>query len=160
MGHLISVQKMLPTFAECDGVNYFRYASIYLEQMRRLPIDHPEVCSGFLAGDFVIKTKKRSFNAVAPDMKLEQSIQRAKKSSGGIIGQTKQTDYVTEWEIIYHEILPINNIFRTLTSVNTGQGDSYIQHELHGNYLNVFNDQVKKHMILLKYVAIHFMNVN
>ena len=43
MGHLVSVQKMLLTFVECDGINYFCYASFYLEQIHRLPIDHPEV---------------------------------------------------------------------------------------------------------------------
>ena len=32
-----------------------------------------------MTGKFVVKTKKRSFNAVLLDMKLEQTIQRSKK---------------------------------------------------------------------------------
>ena len=37
----------------------------------------------FKANDmFVVKTNTRSFNAVAPDMKLEQTMQRSKKGAG------------------------------------------------------------------------------
>ena len=49
-----------------------------------------------LTGKFVVKTHTGTFNAVSPDMKLEQSIQRSKKGSGGIIGQTKQQSYITD----------------------------------------------------------------
>ena len=50
-------------------------------------------------GDFVVKTKMGRFSAVAPDTKLEQTIQRSAKSVGGIIGTSKVLDYVTEWSI-------------------------------------------------------------
>jgi hypothetical protein len=43
------------------------------------------------------------FGAVAPNIKLEQSIQRAAKSHGGIIS------IMSEWQIIFHEILLIAN---------------------------------------------------
>ena len=48
-------------------------------------------------------------------MKLEQTIQRSKKSAG-IIGQTRQLSYVTEWELIYHEVLAISNVYQNITS--------------------------------------------
>ena len=47
--------------------------------MRKLPQDYPEIYKEFMKGKFVVKTKKGSFNAVSPDMKLEQTIQRSKK---------------------------------------------------------------------------------
>ena len=37
-----------------------------------------------MEGKFVVKTSAGFFNAVAPDMKLEQSIQQSKKGAGGI----------------------------------------------------------------------------
>ena len=52
------------------------------------------------------------FNAVAPDMKLEQSIQRSSKSHGGIVGNTKHLAITVEWQLIFHEILLISNNFR------------------------------------------------
>ena len=41
--------------------------------------EHPEIYELFLSGHFVVKTTTNSFNGVAPDMKLEQTIQRSKK---------------------------------------------------------------------------------
>ena len=51
-------------------------------------------------------------------MKLEQIIQLSQKSMGGIISQTNQQNYVTEWEIVYHEILSISNVFKETTKKN------------------------------------------
>ena len=78
----------------------------------------------------VVKASASFFNAVAPDMKLEQSNQRFKKDVGGIIGQTKQNVFVTEQELAYHEILDFrkscNNITRSVlaetvaTTLNKG----------------------------------------
>ena len=49
-------------------------------------------------------------------MKLEQAIQRSQKSSKEIIGQNRKSDYVTEWQLIYHEVLDISNTFREITN--------------------------------------------
>ena len=78
-----------------------------------LPTKHPKICKLFLSGHFVVKTNTGSFNGVAPDMKLEQTIQRSKKSSGGVIGETSNKKFVIEWELAYHEILSICNDFET-----------------------------------------------
>ena len=43
-----------------------------------------------MKGKFLVKTQTGNFNVVPPDMKLEQTIQRSKKSAAGIIGQTRQ----------------------------------------------------------------------
>ena len=57
--------------------------------MRKLPYEHPEVHKHFQEGKFVLKTNAGYSEAVAADMKLEQSIQCSKEGPGGIIGQTK-----------------------------------------------------------------------
>ena len=67
-----------------------------------------------MKGDFVIKTSKGPFNAVAVDTKLEQTIQRSAKSVGGIIGRSKAVDYIMKWLII-----GITNWFRELTQEET-----------------------------------------
>ena len=68
----------------------------------------------FMSGDLVVQRINGNFNAVSPDMKLKQSIQKSWKSVHDIIGQTGKAKYVTEGEVANHEILSIN-IFRTLT---------------------------------------------
>ena len=88
-GHLQAVQDLLPIFQECDSINYLRYASWYLEKMRLLPVEHPEIYEKFQQGLFVVRQKPGSFNAVSPDMKLEQTIQRSQKCASRIIGQKR-----------------------------------------------------------------------
>ena len=53
----------------------------------------------------------RKFSSLSPDMKLEQTVQCALKSSNGIIGLTRLISYVFEWEVVYLEILAISNTF-------------------------------------------------
>ena len=142
-GHLDAVENLLPIFRGCDSINYLRYATFYLETMRRLPTDYPAIYEMFMKGYFVIDESHRKFSGVSPDMKLAQKIQRAQKSSSGIIGQTRRISYVSEWEVVYHEILTISNTSRRLTNSTLGASESELHIELDGNYAKVFNAQVR-----------------
>lgn len=113
--HLDTVQKLQPLFAVFDCVNYQRWASLYLEDMRRLPKTAPEVHEMFMKGKHVVKRYDHTFSDVAADMALEQTINRPQKSSSGIVGRTKQKQFVAEWEITHHERLMISNLFREVT---------------------------------------------
>ena len=42
-GHLQTVQKLLPVFRESDSINYLRCVSFYVEKMRKLPIEYPDI---------------------------------------------------------------------------------------------------------------------
>ena len=72
---------MLILFRESDSINYLKCVSLVLEQMRRLPIDHREIHLMFMAGHFVVQQINGSFNAVSPNMKMEQRNQRSFKAS-------------------------------------------------------------------------------
>ena len=113
--------------------------------MRKLPLEHPDIYDQFKNNQMiVVKTNRGSFNVVAPDMRLEQSIQRSKKGAGGIIGQTKQVSLVLDWELAYHEILAI--IVNCYAQINKMKGhrDSNIDasldhhHKLSGGYGKLF----------------------
>ena len=83
---------------------------------------------------FAVCTSDRLFSAASPDMKLEQTIPRSQKSMGGIISQTNQQNYVREWEIVYHKILSISNLFKEITNKNSELSNEFTQHhELEGN---------------------------
>ena len=70
-----------------------------------------------VTGNFVVKTKPGSFNAVSANMKLEQTIQREKKKrERGIVGQTRKASHVMEWELSYHKTLAIDNVYHETTS--------------------------------------------
>ena len=141
-GHLDAFENLVPIFRECDSISYLRNATFYSESMRRLPTDNPAIYEMFMKGYFVINESHRKFSGVSPDMKLEKTVQRAQKSSSGIIGQTRQISYVSEWEVVYHEILAISNTFRRLTNSALGASESELHHELDGNYAKIFNAQV------------------
>ena len=82
-GHLDAVENLLPIFRGCNSINYLRYTMFYLKSMHKLPTDHPGIYGMFMKGYFAINESHRKFSDESPDMKLEQTIQRAQKSSSG-----------------------------------------------------------------------------
>ena len=72
-----------------------------------------------------------------------QGLPGRKKCTGRIVGETQQIKYVTEWEMIYHEVTSISNTFRDLTKVNVGNREYDFHHELTGSYSQVFNEDVR-----------------
>ena len=91
-----------------------------MELLKNVKHTHPELYDSFLKKNFVVKRTLGSFNAVSPDLALEQTIQRSSKSSHGIIGQTRKQEYAAEWALIYHEVLSITNTFREITNSDKG----------------------------------------
>lgn len=127
--HLRSVQAVLPLFAGCDRVNYLRWASVYLEDMRQLPQVSPLVHQNFLAGKFVVKRTEGKFSAVGADMCLEQTINRSQKNVGGVIGNTKRKQFVAQWEIIYHEMMGVLNLQRQISGVTPSATELHLKQE-------------------------------
>lgn len=115
--HLDAVQMLQPLFAVFDCVNYQRWSSLYLKDMRRLPETAPEVYEAFMAGAHVIKRHDSTFTSVPADMALEQTINRSQKSTSGIIGGTKKKDFVAEWEITHHERLMTSSLFSDVSII-------------------------------------------
>ena len=94
--YIQAVRDSLPKFFEADSINYLHYASWYFESIRQLPISHPDVYKQLKANHMFVRTNTESFNAIAPDMKLEQTIQHSKKGAWGTIGQTRQSAFISE----------------------------------------------------------------
>ena len=127
--HLCTVNEILPYFAVFDCIDYLRWGSVYLEDMKMLPKIAPEVHKQFLEGQFVVKRTHGKFNSVAADQSLEQTINKSQKSSGGIIGSSRKKDFVAEWELIYHEMLAVTNLQRELASARPFVHDLTVHHE-------------------------------
>ena len=92
-----------------------------------------------------MRTSAGFSNAVAPNMKLEQTIQRPKKVSGGIIGQTKQNAFVTEWELAYHEVLTISKSYSNITrSILVETDTTKLNKELWSKNMKKYYEAVKQ----------------
>ena len=111
--------------------------------MRKLKHEHPDLYHQFCAGKFVVQTGVGKFKSVSPDMKLEQTINRSQKSSGGIVGETRRDSYVSEWELVYHEVLAISNCFNDLTKSQTRTGPQ-LHHELVGGISKEIGESITK----------------
>ena len=96
-----------------------------------------------MLGKFVVKTQIGNFNGVSPNFKLEQTVQRSKKSAAGIIGHTRQLSYVTEWELIYYEVLAIS-VYQNITSAGLSFRETNLHHELGGSLYKLMNESVNK----------------
>ena len=100
--HLDALSEMLPYFFAYDRINYSRWASVYLADMKSLARTAKEVYDEFLAGNHPVKRASGSFNQVWTDLALEQSVNKDSKVKGGIIGFTQNKDAVDRWFLTAH----------------------------------------------------------
>ena len=143
--HVAVVEELMPVFLEFDRTNYLRHASWYLEPSKPLEGENPYLYETFMQGHFVVKDKQGKFNSASTDMKLEQTIQKASKDPGGIIGEQRNETYVAEWSLVFHETHLIADLFQNLTrsKIRDGQ-DTNINHKLIGTSKSKnFNEMVQ-----------------
>ena len=74
--HLVTAEKLTPLSEQLHRINYLRYTSLYQAMMRKLPEQFPEIYKQLIKENFAVKTRSRTYNGVASDMKLEQTTQR------------------------------------------------------------------------------------
>ena len=128
--HLIAIQRSLYDFAAWDSTNYLRWASLYLEDMRSLETSAPTIYEKFKQGSFSIKDRPGKYIAVAGDQKLELTINRSSKCSDGVIGDSKQKQYIAQWDLIYHEMLAVNYLSREYTEIGDFNSEGYQHHNI------------------------------
>lgn len=121
--HVQAIHDLLPIFAAFDSTSYLQWCSLYLEDMHQLPETIPQVYEAFSDGKFVVKRTPGKFKSVGADMALEQTINKSQNSASVIIGRTRQKQYVERWELIYHEMLAVTNLYRELSGANMASYD-------------------------------------
>ena len=94
--------KTMSVFAELDCGNYLRYGSWYCERIETLEFTHPQLYRRFSQGQWTVQDSPGWFCAVAPDMKMEQTVQRISKGPGGhfVVGATHKISAVSEFELL------------------------------------------------------------
>ena len=97
--HLSSLAEMLPYLHAYDHTNYARWATVYLADMQLLSETAPEVFQKFTSGNFPVKGSDNIFNQVWTDLKLEQSLNRHSKTTGGLIGMTQNQEATDKWHV-------------------------------------------------------------
>ena len=73
--HLESVAQMIPYFFAYDHINYARWASMYLIDMKLLSNSAPLIEEEFLNGNHTVcRSTAGTFNRIWTDLVLEQSV--------------------------------------------------------------------------------------
>ena len=116
--HINALSDMLPYFFAYDRINYARWASVYLSDMKSLPITASNVYNEFINGNHPIKRAAGTFNQVWTYLALEQSVNRDSKVKGGIVGFTQQKDTVNRWLLTAHTRANIVSSVKTMCETN------------------------------------------
>ena len=83
-------------------MNYTQWGTVFLADMRMLPQTAPEVYQAFLAGDFVTKESKQTFNQI-PDDQVVEHVKKAGKDACGLVGITRTDSARDRWCLTYNE---------------------------------------------------------
>jgi hypothetical protein len=139
--HLDAMQRALYEFAAWDCTNYLRWGTVYLEDCRNMP---QEVYENFAERhSFSVKDKPGVFTAVGGDQKLEQTINLSSKCSDSIIGHCKRKQFVAQWDLIFHEMMGVNNLLREITGVHEHTSEAYVHHESAQSYTNKSEENIQ-----------------
>lgn len=108
--HLSCIHQILPWCFAYDRPNYSRYLTLYWLQMTNLSNTHPEADHFLKSGGFSVQWSTCPFARVAADMAIEQSINRATKTQGGIIGFSRDPAAVQRWVLTAHERAEVTDV--------------------------------------------------
>ena len=89
-----------------------------------------------------MKTNVSKFTAVGGDQKLEQTINLESKKSD-------TRNLVAKWDLIYHEILSVQNLYSEYANVLDSSFEGFQHHESSQTFTRKLEDQIQK--------VIHFM---
>ncbi|XP_065197855.1 uncharacterized protein LOC135829379 [Sycon ciliatum] len=118
--HLQCVLKMLPWCFAYDRQNYARYMSYYWLQMTQLPTTHPEADRFLQEGGFSVQRSDNPFAQVPSDQAIEQSINRATKTVGGIIGFSRHPATVQRWVLTAHDRAAVADVCSEHCGMDSG----------------------------------------
>ena len=116
--HIDALSEMIPYFFAYDRINYSRWASVYLADMKSLPNTAKSVHDEFMNGNHPVKRAPGTFNQVWTDLALEQSVNRDSKVKGGIVGFTQKTEAVNRWLVTAHKRAAIVSSTKSLIESN------------------------------------------
>ena len=116
--HIESLSHMIPYFFAYDRINYARWASVYLADMKSLQNTAKPVYEEFMNGNHPVKRAPGTFNQVWTDLTLEQSVNRDSKVKGGIVGFTQNTEAVNRWLVTAHKRAAIVSSTKSLIEPN------------------------------------------
>ena len=129
--HLESVAQMIPYFFAYDHLNYARWASVYLIDMKLLSNSAPLIEEEFLNGNHTVcRSTGGTFNGIWTDLASEQSVNRDTKTHGGIVSFSMNPSALVRWFLTAHEWAAITGAFKEMSGC--GQSEKQPMHKEFG----------------------------
>lgn len=130
--HLDCVTQMIPYFIMAGHTNYFRWATVYIADMRQLEVTAPEVYAECMNGEHTVSRSGNIFGSVWSDMALEQSANcHSKSKMGGTVGLTQKQETNDRWWYTVHD----RGAIADKTSIMLGMGEQVeAQHKESSKY--------------------------
>ena len=136
-----SLEKMLSFFFALDHLNYARWLSVHLKDLKSLSSTNPTIYAAFLEGYFVVTKTLRNFSSIPINHAHEQN-NKLVKEDGGAIGLTENTAELTRWMICRPEIARKVNEFEENIPSRRGSKAIYLHHEQTKSLQDKFHQHV------------------
>ena len=115
--HMQAVSQMLPYFAASGHNHYTQNASLYLQSMKNLKVEHSDVYEAFASGYHVVRRSDRYWASLSTDLIIEQVLMRISlKTTGGLTrgsGMTEQKRVT--WLLLYQPLPVLRQVVRCKT---------------------------------------------
>lgn len=105
-------------------INYTRWGTVFLADMKALPHKAPLVHEGFELGDFVMKETNASFIKIPDDQALEH-VNKCGKVAGGLVGITRTDSARDRWCLTYNERAQLSEDTKVMFGVVAHEGLSH-----------------------------------
>ena len=115
--YLKAIRELLPWMFALDSQNYARWLSVHYRDMCELPFKHPDLCTEFQKGFFVVRKTQKVFSSIALDQAHEQ-VNAMVKGGGGAVGLTENPAALRRWMVAGPEISRMLDEFEGANSAN------------------------------------------
>ena len=136
-----SLEEMLPFFFVLDHLNYVRWLSVHLKNLKSLSSTNPTICAAFLEENFVVTKTLVNFASIPIDYAHEQN-NKLVKEDDGTMGLTENTAELTRWMIRGPELARIVNEFEEKMPSRRGSKAIYLHHKKTKSFQDNFGQHV------------------
>ena len=88
---IAALEEIVPLFFSLEHVHYARWVSVFIQDLKTLPLKLPALYREFADGHFVVNTRGNTFSKIAMDQAQEHNNKKI-KSTAGYIDQVNQED--------------------------------------------------------------------
>ena len=122
------LEEFTPWMFSLNHTNYARWLPVFIQTLKKLPKQHPEVYKEFKKGRFTIQKTNRCFSRISDDQAHEQN-NKVIKGSGGAIGIFDSPISLAKWMIAGPEIARMLSTFDETLIDNEENTVGYKHHE-------------------------------